>query len=37
MMKSPETADTRRAAELDAGFRFVLDHDAELLTRLEDA
>lgn len=32
-----ERADARRAAELDAGFRFVLDHDSELLTRLEDA
>lgn len=29
--------DTQRTAELDAGFRFVLTHDAELLQRLEDA
>ncbi len=26
-----------RRAELDAGLAFVLDHDAELLKRLEDA
>ncbi len=26
-----------RRGELDAGLAFVLDHDAELLTRLEDA
>lgn len=32
-----DTPDAHRTAELDAGFRFVLDHDGELLKRLEDA
>lgn len=32
-----EIHDPQRTTELDAGFRFVLTHDAELLKRLEDA
>lgn len=29
--------DTARSEDLEAGFQFVLTHDAELLQRLEDA
>jgi hypothetical protein len=32
-----EERDATRDEELDAGFRFVLEHDAALLKRLEDA
>lgn len=36
-MRPHATHDADRAADLDAGFRFVLTHDAELLKLLEDA
>lgn len=32
-----DDVDTSRRADLEAGFEFVLEHDAELLQRLEDA
>lgn len=39
MSENDETGDSERAraADLEAGFQFVLTHDAELLKRLEDA
>lgn len=35
--ETPDAGDTARRDDLEAGFQFVLTHDAELLQRLEDA
>jgi hypothetical protein len=35
--ETPGAGDTARRDDLEAGFQFVLTHDAELLQRLEDA